>query len=106
MLKEAAERVHGEGYRDLSTGRAELVFSVFSGFLDDICAVTDDSLAELHDEKHQPDIKNGSSIGMPLAEFTDEVCLVCVELATMKYTLKSCKRERDCARFEADERNS
>ena len=27
---------------------------------------------ELHDEKHQPDIKNGRSIGMPLAEFTDE----------------------------------
>ncbi|KAL5118885.1 hypothetical protein ACEQ8H_003208 [Pleosporales sp. CAS-2024a] len=27
---------------------------------------------ELHDEKHQPDIKNGGSIGMPLAEFTDE----------------------------------
>jgi short-subunit dehydrogenase involved in D-alanine esterification of teichoic acids len=29
---------------------------------------------ELHDEKHQPDIKNGSSFGMPLDEFTDEVC--------------------------------
>lgn len=28
-------------------------------------------LAELHDEKHQPDIKNGSSIGMPINEFTD-----------------------------------
>lgn len=28
---------------------------------------------ELHDEKHQPDIKNGSQMGMPLAEFTDEV---------------------------------
>ncbi|KAK3170602.1 hypothetical protein OEA41_002683 [Lepraria neglecta] len=27
---------------------------------------------ELHDEKHQPDIKNGGSMGMPLAEFTDE----------------------------------
>lgn len=27
--------------------------------------------AELHDEKHQPDIKNGSSIGMPLDQFTD-----------------------------------
>ncbi len=27
--------------------------------------------AELHDAKHQPDIKNGSQIGMPLAEFTD-----------------------------------
>ncbi|KZO91855.1 short-chain dehydrogenase/oxidoreductase [Calocera viscosa TUFC12733] len=27
---------------------------------------------ELHDEKHQPDIKNGRSIGMPLAEFTAE----------------------------------
>jgi short-subunit dehydrogenase involved in D-alanine esterification of teichoic acids len=27
---------------------------------------------ELHDEKHQPDIKNGGSIGMPLNEFTDE----------------------------------
>ncbi|KIX93797.1 uncharacterized protein Z520_10422 [Fonsecaea multimorphosa CBS 102226] len=27
---------------------------------------------ELHDEKHQPDIKNGRSIGMPLDEFTDK----------------------------------
>jgi short-subunit dehydrogenase involved in D-alanine esterification of teichoic acids len=26
---------------------------------------------ELHDEKHQPDIKNGSSFGMPLDEFTE-----------------------------------
>ncbi|KAF2025895.1 NAD(P)-binding protein [Setomelanomma holmii] len=26
---------------------------------------------ELHDAKHQPDIKNGGSIGMPLEEFTD-----------------------------------
>ena len=31
-----------------------------------------DELAELHDEKHQPQIKNGRDIGMPLAEFTDE----------------------------------
>jgi len=27
---------------------------------------------ELHDETHQPDIKNGRSIGMPLKDFTDE----------------------------------
>jgi len=27
---------------------------------------------ELHDEKHQPDIKNGGAIGMPLKDFTDE----------------------------------
>jgi len=27
---------------------------------------------ELHDEKHQPDIKNGRSIGMPLDQFTEE----------------------------------
>jgi short-subunit dehydrogenase involved in D-alanine esterification of teichoic acids len=27
---------------------------------------------ELHDEKHQPDIKNGRLMGMPLDEFTDE----------------------------------
>ncbi|KAL9600496.1 MAG: hypothetical protein Q9219_003147 [cf. Caloplaca sp. 3 TL-2023] len=27
---------------------------------------------ELHDEKHQPDIKNGRQIGMLLAQFTDE----------------------------------
>lgn len=26
---------------------------------------------ELHDAKHQPDIKDGRSIGMPLDEFTD-----------------------------------
>ncbi|KAL9113747.1 MAG: hypothetical protein Q9227_002192 [Pyrenula ochraceoflavens] len=26
---------------------------------------------ELHDEKHQPDIKNGRSIGVPLADFTE-----------------------------------
>lgn len=28
---------------------------------------------ELHDAKHQPDIKDGHKIGMPLAQFTDEV---------------------------------
>lgn len=28
---------------------------------------------ELHDEKHQPDIKNGHLLGMPLDEFTNEV---------------------------------
>lgn len=27
--------------------------------------------SELHDAKHQPDIKNGSQIGMPLEEFTN-----------------------------------
>jgi short-subunit dehydrogenase involved in D-alanine esterification of teichoic acids len=27
---------------------------------------------ELHDEKHQPDIKNGRSMGMPLEEFTED----------------------------------
>lgn len=27
---------------------------------------------ELHDEKHQPDIKNGGDIGMPLKDFVDE----------------------------------
>jgi len=27
---------------------------------------------ELHDAKNQPDIKNGSSIGMPLHEFTEK----------------------------------
>jgi short-subunit dehydrogenase involved in D-alanine esterification of teichoic acids len=27
---------------------------------------------ELHDAKHQPDIKDGGSIGMPLGEFTEE----------------------------------
>ncbi|KAL2439040.1 hypothetical protein ABEF95_015641 [Exophiala dermatitidis] len=27
---------------------------------------------ELHDEKHQPDIKNGRAIGMPLDEFTNQ----------------------------------
>ena len=26
---------------------------------------------ELHDEKHQPDIKNGRSIGIPIEEFTE-----------------------------------
>lgn len=28
---------------------------------------------ELHDDKHQPDIKNGGAIGMALDEFTDQV---------------------------------
>lgn len=28
---------------------------------------------ELHDERHQPDIKNGRSMGMPLDEFTQAV---------------------------------
>lgn len=27
---------------------------------------------ELHDEKHQPDIKNGRQIGMPLEDFLKE----------------------------------
>jgi len=27
---------------------------------------------ELHDEKHQPSLKNGRQIGMPLAQFTEE----------------------------------
>jgi len=27
---------------------------------------------ELHDEKHQPDIKHGRQMGMPLDEFTDK----------------------------------
>jgi short-subunit dehydrogenase involved in D-alanine esterification of teichoic acids len=27
---------------------------------------------ELHDEKHQPDIKDGRKIGMPLDEFTEQ----------------------------------
>ena len=27
---------------------------------------------ELHDAKHQPDIKDGGKIGMPLKDFTDE----------------------------------
>lgn len=27
---------------------------------------------ELHDEKHQPDIKNGRQMGMPLGEFTED----------------------------------
>ena len=29
---------------------------------------------ELHDERHQPDLKNGRAMGMPLDEFTDQVC--------------------------------
>ena len=29
-------------------------------------------IAELHDEKHQPDIRNGRSLGMPLDQFTEE----------------------------------
>ena len=28
--------------------------------------------AELHDSKHQPDIKNGGEIGMPLDRFVDD----------------------------------
>lgn len=28
---------------------------------------------ELHDARHQPDLKDGGSIGMPLAQFTDEL---------------------------------
>ncbi|KAL8951304.1 MAG: hypothetical protein Q9183_007467, partial [Haloplaca sp. 2 TL-2023] len=27
---------------------------------------------ELHDEKHQPDIKNGRQMGMPIDQFTNE----------------------------------
>lgn len=39
---------------------------------DDFIWSTDQLLAELHDEKHQPDIKDGRSIGMPLDQFTEE----------------------------------
>ena len=28
--------------------------------------------AELHDEKHQPELKDGRLIGMPLGEFTEK----------------------------------
>ena len=34
---------------------------------------------ELHDEKHQPDMKNGRSIGMPLDEFTEKAWAQLVE---------------------------
>lgn len=34
---------------------------------------------ELHDAKHQPDLKNGHLIGMPLAEFTEETWGALVE---------------------------
>ena len=34
---------------------------------------------ELHDAKHQPDLKNGHLIGMPLAEFTEETWKALVE---------------------------
>ncbi|KAL9128956.1 MAG: hypothetical protein Q9217_002472 [Psora testacea] len=33
---------------------------------------SDKVIAELHDEKYQPDIKNGRSLGMPLDHFTKE----------------------------------
>jgi short-subunit dehydrogenase involved in D-alanine esterification of teichoic acids len=32
---------------------------------------------ELHDEKHQPDLKNGRAMGMPLDQFTNEVTKQC-----------------------------
>jgi hypothetical protein len=35
--------------------------------------IAEESLAELHDARHQPDIKDGGSIGMPLDQFTNEV---------------------------------
>ena len=39
-------------------------------------ACADPYSAELHDTKHQPDIKDGGSIGMPLDEFTEEVSMI------------------------------
>ena len=30
------------------------------------------TIAELHHEKHQPDLKNGRQIGIPLDEFTNQ----------------------------------
>lgn len=30
------------------------------------------SIAELHEQKHQPDIRNGRQMGMPLDQFTNE----------------------------------
>lgn len=43
------------------------------GFLDLLSEHFLTFVAELHDEKHQPDIKNGRNIGMPLGDFTEEV---------------------------------
>lgn len=41
---------------------------------------------ELHDAKHQPDIKDGHKIGMPLADFTDEVSQCCEPRITIANT--------------------
>lgn len=55
---------------------------------------------ELHDEKHQPDIKDGRSMGMPLAEFVDEAWsglsrgLEDVPVGTAKRSYESWEAER------------
>ena len=41
-----------------------------------LTCVADPHSAELHDAKHQPDIKDGGSMGMPLDEFTEEVSII------------------------------
>ena len=74
-------------------------------------------IAELHDEKHQPDIKNGSQIGMPLfdlpkgdiltesllgmplAQFTDEAY---AELAAGKEQIPVGTSKMAFEGFEAD----
>ena len=47
-----------------------LIASRFSWILE--ARFTENCAAELHDEKHQPDIKNGRSIGIPVEQFTNE----------------------------------
>jgi hypothetical protein len=55
----------------------------------------------LHDKKHQPDIENGRSIGMPLEEFTNEAWKglqngeeqIPVGMAKMAYELFEMKRQ-------------
>ena len=41
------------------------------------------TIAELHDAKHQPDIANGASFGIPVDKFVDEVCTSLIHIHTL-----------------------
>lgn len=58
---------------------------------------------ELHDEKHQPDIKNGSQIGMPLKDFTEAG--LDSRLARIRF-LWVCRRARSMDGSKRDRRHS
>ncbi len=72
MLAGTAQEQSGEDHRGDASCGAEYVHTseTIPGAEASTADVND--IAELHDEKHQPDVKNGGQIGMPLPAFTEE----------------------------------